>query len=128
MTSEDMAIKVTETDHRARSNTRRIEKLELQTEAIQSLATSVEILVKEQCHQTEATARIEANIEKLDKKLDSKVGELDTKVDSKVGELDTKVEALERKPAKRWESIVDKIILTVAAALVGFILAQIGIG
>ena len=79
MTSEDMAIKVTETDHRARSNTRRIEKLELQTEAIQKLATSVEVMVAELGHQTEAMERIEGNVEKLDKK----------------------VEALERKPAKR---------------------------
>ena len=51
--------RLTETEHRAKSNTRRVEKLELQTEAIQSLATSVEVMVKEQGHQTEALERLE---------------------------------------------------------------------
>lgn len=105
MTTEDMAVKLTEAEHRAKSNTRRIEKLELQTEAIQSLATSVEVMVKEQSHQTEAIDRIEKNVEKLDEK----------------------VEVLEHKPAKRWESVVDKIIMTLVGAVLGYILVQIGL-
>ena len=104
MTAEETAVKISEVEHRASSNTRRIEKLELQTEAIQSLAVSVEILVKEQCHQTEAIERIEKNVEKLD----------------------GKVEVLESKPAKRWDSIIDKIVLTVIGAIVGYILIKIG--
>lgn len=97
--------RLTSTEHRAESNTRRVEKLELQTEAIQSLATSVEIMVKEQGHQTEAIERIEKNVEKLD----------------------CKVEVLEHKPAKRWESIVEKIILTVVGAVVGYLLVKVGL-
>lgn len=97
--------RLTATEHRAESNTRRVEKLELQTEAIQSLATSVEIMVKEQGHQTEAIERIEKNVEKLD----------------------GKVEVLEHKPAKRWESIVEKIILTVVGAVVGYLLVKVGL-
>ena len=97
--------RLTETEHRAKSNTRRIEKLELQTEAIQSLATSVEVMVKEQSHQTEAIDRIEKNVEKLD----------------------CKVEVLEHKPAKRWESIVDKIIMTIVGAIVGYLLVKLGL-
>lgn len=97
--------RLTETEHRAKSNTRRIEKLELQTEAIQSLATSVEVMVKEQGHQTEAIERIEKNVEKLD----------------------GKVEILEHKPAKRWESIVDKIIMTIVGALVGYVMVKFGL-
>lgn len=105
MTSEEMAVKVAEVDHRAKSNTRRIDKLEQQTDAIQSLATSVEVLVKEQGHQTEAMDRIEKNVEKLD----------------------GKVEALEKKPAKRWETIVDKLIWAILAAVVAFVLGRIGL-
>lgn len=97
--------RLTATEHRAESNTRRVEKLELQTEAIQSLATSVEIMVKEQGHQTEAIERIEKNVEKLD----------------------GKVEVLEHKPAKRWESIVEKIILTIVGAVVGYLLVKVGL-
>ena len=106
MTPEDMAVKLAEVEQRAKSNTRRVEKLELQTEAIQSLATSVELLVKEQGHQTEAMARIEQNVEKLD----------------------GKVEALEKKPGKRWDGIVDKTIWFLIAAALGFILALLGLG
>ena len=41
--------------------------------------------------------------------------------------LDGKVTALEAKPAQRWETFVDKIIWAVAAAVVGFLLAKIGL-
>ena len=41
--------------------------------------------------------------------------------------LDTKLSAIEQEPAKRWKSVVDKVILTIVAAIVGFVLAQIGI-
>ncbi len=105
MTSEETAVKIAEIEHRAESNTRRIDKLEQQTEAIQSLATSVEVMVKEQGHQTEAIERIEKNVEKLD----------------------NKVEVLEHKPAKRWEAVVEKGVLTLVAAIIGYVLAQLGI-
>ena len=105
MTSEETALKMAEVEHRAVSNTRRIDKLEQQTEAIQSLATSVEVMVKEQSHQTEAIERIEKNVEKLD----------------------NKVEVLEQKPAKRWEALAEKALLTLAAALIGYVLAQLGL-
>lgn len=105
MTSEQMAIKIAEIEHRAVSNTRRIDKLEQQTEAIQSLATSVEVMVKEQSHQTESIKKIEENVEKLD----------------------TKVDALERKPGKRWEGIVEKIISALVGGLIVYLLAKIGL-
>ena len=79
--------------------------MELQTEAIQKLATSVEIMVTEQGHQTEAIERIGKNVEKLD----------------------SQVEELKHKPAKRWESIVDKVIMTIVGAIVGYFLVKVGL-
>ena len=38
-----------------------------------------------------------------------------------------RLEALEQKPAHRWESLVDKIIWAVCAAVIAFILARIGL-
>lgn len=105
MTVEQQAVKLTEVEQRSRSNTRRIDKLEQSTEALNSLASSVEVMANEQRHQTEAM--------------------LDIKQD--VAALDSKVETLEHKPAKRWETVTDKIVVAVTAALVGFVLAQIGI-
>lgn len=38
-----------------------------------------------------------------------------------------RLEALEQKPAKRWDDFVDKIVWAVAAAVISFILARIGL-
>ena len=36
-------------------------------------------------------------------------------------------EAQQLKPAKRWESIVDKVLMLVVGAIVAFVLARIGL-
>lgn len=41
--------------------------------------------------------------------------------------LNAKLEALEAKPGKRWESVVEKAIWAVAAAVIAFLLARIGL-
>lgn len=105
MTNEEVALKISDTEHRAKSNTRRIEKLELQTEALEKLATSVELLVAEQRHQTEAMMDIKSDVAKLDQA----------------------VETLKSKPAKRWESIVEKVILTFVGAVIGYVMVKIGL-
>lgn len=105
MTPEETAVKVAEVEQRAKSNTRRIDKLEQQTEAVQKLATSVELMVQEQSHQTEAINRIEQNVEKLD----------------------GKVEVLEQKPAKRWESVVEKIIAALVGGFISYFLFKLGL-
>lgn len=90
--------RLTEIEARSKSNTKRIDKLEEQTEAINRLATSMAVMAEKQ----DETTHI-------------------------VTALDDKVTALEAKPAKRWESIVEKTIWAAVAALVGFLLAKIGL-
>lgn len=41
--------------------------------------------------------------------------------------LNAKLEALEAKPGKRWESIVEKAILAVTAAVIAFLLGKVGL-
>ena len=106
MTSEEMAVKVTEVEHRARSNTRRIDKLEQTTDSIHSLAESIAVLVNEQKNQTACIERIETNMTTLD----------------------GKVEALEKKPGKKWETAVDIVFKLIVTAIVGLALAKIGLG
>ena len=48
-------------------------------------------------------------------------------MNSNVTTMKTELEELKDKPAKRWDSLVDKIVWAVAAALIGFALAQIGL-
>ena len=105
MDQEEQIVKLTEVEQRSKSNTRRIDKLEQQTDALNSLATSVELLVAEQKHQTAAM--------------------LDIKSDMTA--LDGKVDALEKKPAKRWEAVVEKIILLIVGAIGALVLNQIGL-
>lgn len=90
--------RLTAVEDRSKSNMRRIDKLEESTEAINRLATSMEVMVVKQ-----------------------------EEVADKVGELDKKVTVIETKPAKRWEALVEKAVGLVVAALVGFLLAKIGL-
>ena len=101
----DLEVLVAQIDHRAKSNTRRVEKLELQQEALHDIAASVKLLVAEQQLLTEAITGIRADINKLD----------------------GKVEMLERKPGKRWEGMVEKALAVVVAAVIGFMLSRIGL-
>ena len=72
----DNAVKLAEVDQRARSNTRRIEKLEEVQDEIRSLATSTAVMAQ-------------------------RLGEVESHVD----EIKASVKILEAKPGKRWESI-----------------------
>lgn len=105
MTQEQQAVRFAELEHRAKSNTYRIDKLEDDTDALKRLVTSVELIASEQQHQTEAMKEIQSDVSALGKK----------------------VETLERKPGEQWESVVQNIIRLVVAAVVGFILAKVGL-
>lgn len=45
----------------------------------------------------------------------------------KLDGLTEKVEALESKPGKRWESIVEKAVWAVCAAVIAFLLGRVGL-
>lgn len=45
----------------------------------------------------------------------------------KLDTLTKKVDALEAKPGKRWESIVDKAVWAVCAAVIAFLLGRVGL-
>ncbi|MFR5844254.1 MAG: hypothetical protein ACLUEU_00215 [Oscillospiraceae bacterium] len=98
MTGEEMAVKLVETEARSKSNTHRIDKLEQSTEAINRLATSVEVMATKQ--------------DTMNENLDKIAG---------------KVEQIEAEPGKRWKSVVEKVTLLVVAAVVGYILARVGL-
>ena len=97
MNLEEIALKLQEVVDRAARNEGRIKKLEGEHEVLQKLATSVAVMAEQ----------------------------IKT-MNSSVQVLTGKVDKLEEKPSKRWDGLVDKIIQTVAAAIVGFILAHFG--
>ena len=90
--------RLTQVEQRSKSNTHRLEKLEASTEAISRLATSMEVMASKQ-------EQVAETVEKLD----------------------GKVTALEEKPVKRIDGLVDKIIWAICAAVISFVLARIGL-
>jgi archaellum component FlaC len=95
---EQVLMKLQETTDKANRNEGRIKKLEGDNEVIHQLATSVAVMA-------EQIKNMNNNVSTLT---------------NEVGEL-------KEKPAKRWESIVEKVIWAVVAAVVGFLLAKIGL-
>ena len=87
-----------EVEQRCRSNTRRIDALEHRQEILQRLATAVEVLASEQKH-------LQENIDRMSGKIDT----------------------LEKKPARYWEKMMEKIITVAATAIITFLLTQLGV-
>jgi hypothetical protein len=98
MDIETVALKLQETTDRSIRNEGRIKKLEDESTERRELATAVAVMAE-------------------------KVRAMAVSVDT----LNTRVCSLEDRPAKKWDGLMDKIILTVAAGVVGFVLAQMGI-
>ena len=73
------------------------------------------------------------DLEKRQDNLDELVGTVkvlavrEENVETDVKEIKNDVKSLTGKSGKRWDGLVDKIIMVVAAAVVGFILAKIGL-
>lgn len=90
---------VAEINARCKSNTHRIDDLEADNKALHQLATSVEVLATKQ-------EAIEEN----------------------VNEIKADVKSLKALPASRWEGLIKAVVTAIVAGLVGFALAQAGIG
>jgi len=90
--------RLTEVEERAKSNQHRIEKLETSTEALNRLASSMEVMAEKQ-----------------------------ERVADAVDELDGKVTALEEKPARRWEELVNKLVLMAATAAATWLFSRMGL-
>lgn len=98
MDEKDIEHRLTEVEERSKSNTHRLDEIEKRQDDLEELTSTVKVLA----------VREEA-------------------VENDVKEIKSDVKSLTNKPGQRWDSLVDKIILTVAAAIVGFILAKFGL-
>lgn len=96
MDIESIALKLQATTDKADRNEGRIKKLESEHEVLHQLATSVAIM-----------------------------GEQLKNMNTNVSALTSKVEELESKPAKKWEAVVEKVIIGFVSALVAFVAAQL---
>ena len=96
MSQEEMAVKLAEVDARSKSNTHRLDELDEKVDVLNRLTTAIEVMAAEQKHQGETMAEIKNDVTALDKK----------------------VEAIEQKPAKRWDGMVEKVIYGIVGSLV----------
>lgn len=82
---------------------------------------------------SESNTRRIKDLEKRQDNLDKLVGTVEVlatreqRVETDVKEIKKDVKSLTDKPAQRWDSLVDKIVWAIAAAVIGFLLAQIGL-
>ncbi len=96
MTKEELQL-LTKTHDRSKSNTKRLDKLEMTIDIIHDLTISVK----------EIATELKAMREDMNK-------------------IDSRVMAIETKPSKRFEGIVDKIIYTIIGIILAFIFSKIG--
>lgn len=96
MTPEELAVKLAEVDARSKSNTHRLNDMEEKVDTLQRLTTAVELMASEQKHQSETMTEIKTDVTALGKKVD----------------------AIEKKPGKRWDGMVEKIIYGIVGSLV----------
>ena len=94
MDNETLAVKLQETTDRSVRNEGRINKLEGEHEAIHQLATSVAVMAEQ-------------------------LKTMNDNVDS----LSDKVDAIEAKPGKRWDGLMDKLIFAAAGAFIAWALS-----
>lgn len=90
--------RLSETEARSKANEKSIIDLRCQIDAVNRLATAVEVMATKQDNMSESVDRLAA-----------------------------KVETLEAEPAKKWRFVVEKAIYFVVAAVVGFVLAHVGL-
>ena len=94
----DVEVKYQEVLDRAKSNTRRIDKLEERADKNDELIKSVAVLAEKQ-----------------------------SEMESSLGEIKTDIKSIKDKPGKRWDSIVEKALLAVVTGLIGYIFIRLGI-
>ena len=94
MTNEEMTERLVEVEQRSKSNTHRLDAVEKNQEALNSIATSVAVMAEQQKN-----------------------------ISDKVDTIDAKVDTLEGKPGTRWESLVDKLLFAAAGAVLAWLAA-----
>lgn len=96
MSNEELIATITEVVQREKSNTKRLDRLEADHDALARLATAVEVIATNQKHMTE-----------------------------KVDKIDEKVSQLEAVPSDRWKSFIGYILSAAVSALFTIIIHNV---
>ncbi len=99
MTELQVERRLSRVEDRSKSNTHRLDEMEKRQEDITELVRSVSSIAQKQ-----------------------------TDMDADMKEIKADIKSISQKPGRRWETIVEKVLLTAVAALVGWGLYRLGIG
>lgn len=98
MTDEEMIRELAETTARSKSNTKRLDEVEKEQKNQSKLITTVsELAIKQES------------------------------MNENLVEMKDDIKVIKEKPAKRWDSVIDKISMTILGAIILFLLAKLGI-
>lgn len=87
-------------------------------------------IVDENKRQNERLKNIDGRLDKIQELIVS-IQQIATNVKSLTEEMQRqggRLEALEAKPGKRWEAVVDKVLMLIIGGVVGYVLLKLGIG
>ena len=101
--------RLTETEARSKSNSKRIDDLDGR------FTKRLDEIKKRQDDFGELISTVKILAEK------------EARVEKDVNDIKESIDEIKEKPGKRWDSLVDKIILTIVAGIIGFVLAQLGL-
>ncbi|MDD6251124.1 MAG: hypothetical protein ACI4HJ_06710 [Ruminococcus sp.] len=93
-----MEVKLQEVRDLAKSNQKRIDKLEEQAERQDELIRAVAVMAEKQ-----------------------------SEMDKNLGEIKNDIKVIKDKPAKRWDSVIEKILLCIVTGIVGYIFVKLGL-
>lgn len=94
----DMTVRMQKLEDTSKNNTQELNKQSKLIEDIQKLSTSVSILAN----------NMEAMLKEQQRQ-------------------NERLYALESKPAKRWDSVIDRIIMLILGSIVGYVLVRLGL-
>lgn len=94
----DHERRLTVVEDRSKANEHRLDEMEKRQDDLEDLVGSVKVLAIRQ-----------------------------ETVESDVKEIKSDVKKLNERPAKRWEKVVEAVLIAIAGAFVGFILSKIGL-
>ena len=98
MNELELERRLSHVEDRAKSNTHRLAEVERKQEDMTELVQSVAVIAQKQ-----------------------------TDMDEDLQEIKTDVKLLTAKPGKRWDSIVEKVLLAAVTGVVGYILLKLGL-
>lgn len=90
--------RLTEVESRSKSNTHRLDEMEKRQDDLDELVSTVKVLA-----------------------------DREVRVENDVKEIKDDVKSLKMKPLKRWDSVVNTVLIALVTAITGFLIARLGL-